>query len=122
MRVAEIEELAGIYYFDLFGAPDEVNQIPPRYLQYLKAFLIQADEWTEIKKTGKLPEPVRLHLAHTGIIKPGERDGPIRSLLERNCEEWLQIASEGRRRGYSWANLLAPARSSAAQGVSHVSA
>ena len=43
--------------------------------------------------------------------------------LVRNRDEWMAIiAEEGRRMGYQWARLLAPAHYPAALGASHATA
>jgi hypothetical protein len=98
---------------------EDVNEIAPERLLYLKAFLMQVAEWTEIETTGRLPDSVERHLRHTGIVKPGESSQPIKNLLVRNRDEWLKIVADGQRRGYSWARLLEPPRPSMEQGASH---
>jgi hypothetical protein len=122
MLVAGVREPKGTYSFDLFGPAKLVNRISPKRLDYLKAFLLQAAAWTEIDTTGRFPEPVERHLRDTQIFKPGESSERIKALLTRNRDEWLEIAEEGRKKGYMWARLLAPARPLVGQGASHAPA
>lgn len=80
---------------------------------------MQVADWAEIEPMGRLPDPVERHLRHTRILKPGESHKRFSALLSRNRDEWLKIAEDGRRRGYRWARLLAPARSPMDQGMTH---
>ena len=119
MIVAGVKEPLGTYTIDLFGPTHQVNQIPPSRLNYLKAFLMQCAQWTEIDSNVLLPDPVERHFKHTRILKSGESAERFSNLICRNRDEWLKVAEEGRRRGYRWARLLAPTQSPVDQGVSH---
>ena len=55
MQVAEINEGTGRYSFDLFGPVDEVNRLSSDRLTYLRAFLMQVADWSDIETTGILP-------------------------------------------------------------------
>ena len=119
MIVGGIEEPSGTYTIDLFGRSDRVNAVKTGRLAYLKAYLMQAADWAQVESTGRLPDSVERHLRHTRILKPGESSERFSILLCRYRDEWLKIAEEGRKRGYRWARLLAPAQSPMDQGVSH---
>jgi hypothetical protein len=80
---------------------------------------MQAADWAQIESTGRLPDSVDRHLRHTRILKPGESSERFSNLLCRHRDEWLTIAEDGRKRGYRWARLVAPAQSPVEQGVSH---
>jgi len=119
MIVGGIEEPSGTYTIDLFGRSDRVKAVKTERLAYLKAYLMQAADWAQVESTGRLPDSVERHLRHTRILKPGESSERFSILLCRYRDEWLKIAEEGRKRGYRWARLLAPAQSPMDQGVSH---
>jgi len=121
IHIGGIEELQGTYTFDILGTADQVNRISPDKLGNLRAFLMQVSEWTDIGTTGRLPETVERHLHYTQILKPGDSPLRIIDLLARNRDEWLQMAAEGRDRGYAWAWLLAPARISVESGATYAS-
>jgi hypothetical protein len=65
---------------------------------------------------------VAAHLRHTRILKPGESPEALIALLARSRDEWLAVAADGRRKGFSWARLLDPSRRPVSQGVSHAPA
>lgn len=117
MLFGGVEEPMGTYSFDLFGTAEGASLVKPENFDDLKAFLMQAAEWTDIEITGRLPEAVERHLRDTRILKPGESPESIIALLARYREEWLTIANEGRRRGLPWARLLD--RNLVGQGASH---
>ncbi len=121
IHVGGVNEPHGVYTFDIFGAADQVNRISSGKLDYLRAFLMQISAWTDIEITGRLPEPVERHLRCTRILKPGDSPLGIIDLLARNRDEWLQVAAEGRERGYAWARLLAPNRTSVESGATRAS-
>ena len=119
MITGGIEESQDTYTDDLFGLSERANTVKPERLLYLKAFLMQAADWVGVESAGRLPDPVERHLRHTRIVMPGESSERFSNLLCRYRDEWLRIANEGHKRGYRWAQLLAPARSPMDQGVSH---
>jgi 7-cyano-7-deazaguanine synthase in queuosine biosynthesis len=120
-HVGGIKEPQDTYTYDFFGDADQVNRIPPEKLDYLKAFLMQVSGWADIENFGGLPEPVERHLHATQILKPGDSPQGIIDLLVRNRDEWVQMAAEGRERGYGWAWLLAPAQFAVESGAFHAS-
>jgi len=122
MLVGDVAEPSGTYSFDLFGPPDEVNTLQPDKLVPFKAFLMQVAKWSNIDQTGRLPESVERYLRDSQILQSGESNEPIKKLLVRNRDEWMAIAEAGRRMGYQWARLLAPAHQPAALGASHATA
>jgi hypothetical protein len=119
--IGGIKEPQGSYAYDIFGNSHQVNNIPPKKLIYLKAFLMQVAGWVDIEHFGELPEPVECHLHATRILKPGDSRQGIIDLLARNRDEWLRMAAEGREQGYKWAWLLAPPQSSVESGALHAS-
>lgn len=121
LHVGGIKEPQGSYAYDFLGDADQSNQIPPEKLNYLKAFLMQVSGWADIKTFGGLPERVERHLHSTQILKPEDSPQGIIDLLVRNRDEWLQMAAEGRERGYIWARLLAPAQSAVESGAIYAS-
>ncbi len=117
MLIGEIDEPEGTYAFDLFGPTEQVNAIQPDHLIYLRAFLMQVAEWTDTDATDGLPQPVERHLRYTRILQADDSPERIVCLLVRYRDEWLKIAAEGRRNGYRWAELLAPASIVSEQGA-----
>ena len=122
MCVGGINEAGGTYKFDLFGAQKVVNEIPDRFLKYLKAFLMQVVHLAGLETQDELPGRFRRHLLGSRIIGQGESLGPVIELLRRYRAEWLAIAAEGVDRGWDWAKLLAPTKSTRTEGLCHASA
>ncbi|MBI3411337.1 MAG: 7-cyano-7-deazaguanine synthase [Planctomycetes bacterium] len=122
MFVGGINEPSGTYKFDLFGPQQVVNQIPDRVLKYLKAFLMQVVYLADLEPQSDLPRRFRRHLLGSGIIGHGQSPGPVIEVLRRYRQEWLNIAAEGIDRGWDWAKLLAPTKSTRQEGLCHASA
>ena len=119
IQFAGIEEGTGCYSFDLFGPVGQVNSVPSEKLDYLKAFLMQVANWSDIELTGNLPESTERHLLDTRVLKPGDSREEVIRLLARYRDEWEQIAAEGRERGYEWAEMLAPIQVPVSPGANH---
>lgn len=105
MIVADIKEPDGAYEYDLFGAPRTTNGIEPAKLEYLKATLMHVDDLGELRD-GYLPEWFLRYALGTGVAK--ERAGLMgwMDVLRRYRDEWLDLVSHGRSRGWHWAHLL----------------
>ena len=121
MAVAEVAEPDDTYKYDFMGSPDQVSRIPSKRLLHLKAFLMQVASLKDVRAGMPLPRPVSRHLVSTEVLADGHPREAIAVLLSRYRDEWMDIASNGNRKGLPWARLLAAPRLHR-QGVTHASA
>ena len=68
-----------------------------------------------------LPRAIARHLASTEVLADGDSRETVIALLARYRDEWMDIASDGNRKGFAWARLLAAPRLEK-RGVTHASA
>lgn len=104
---AGVVELPGTYAYDLFG---DAEVVPVRHHASLKAFLQQVARLVSSNRPGTIAPRLRDHLVKTGIVARGDEAGLAfyAELFRRYCREWLDLATMGRERGWSWAGMLAP--------------
>ena len=121
MAAAGIVEPEGKYKYDFLGSPDGVSRIPPKRLLHLKAFLMQVASLKDVGAGVPLPRSVARHLLSTEVLADGHPREAVIALLARYRDEWMDIASDGNRKGFAWARLLAAPRPQK-QGVTHASA
>ena len=62
MIIAGIDEPEGMYKFDIFGAPEAVNQVSEKGLSYLKAVLLQVARLWDIENHDCLPPAFERHV------------------------------------------------------------
>jgi hypothetical protein len=120
--VAGISEPNGSYLYDIFGPPSELESIPTNRLKYLKAFLMQVAQLTNVELNDRLPRAFERHVLSTGILQRGQPQKGLIDLLARYREEWTVIASHARRNGHAWAKWLAPQPQSRQEQVTYASA
>jgi 7-cyano-7-deazaguanine synthase in queuosine biosynthesis len=121
MAVAGIAEPEGTYKYDFLGSPGGASRIPSKRLLHLKAFLMQVASLKDVCAGKPLPRSVARHLVSTEVLADGYPREAVAALLARYRDEWMDIASDGDRKGLSWARLLAAPRPQN-QGVTHASA
>ena len=85
------------------------------------AFLMQAASLKDVGAGVLLPRSVVRHLLSTEVLADGHPPDAVIALLARYRDEWTDIASDGNRKGFAWARLLAAPRPQK-QGVTHASA
>jgi 7-cyano-7-deazaguanine synthase in queuosine biosynthesis len=121
MAVAGITEPEDTYKYDFMGSPGVVSRIPSKRLLHLKAFLMQVASLRDVCAGKPLPHSVARHLVSTEVLADGHSREVATALLARYRDEWVEIASDGNRKGLPWARLLAAPRPQK-QGVTHASA
>jgi hypothetical protein len=121
IAVAGIAEPEGTYRYDFLGSPDGVGRIPSKRLLHLKASLMQVASMTDVREKLPLPRSVARHLLSTEVLPDGRPREAVVALLARYRDEWMNLASNGNRKGFAWARLLAAPRHQE-QGVIHASA
>jgi hypothetical protein len=82
---------------------------------------MQVASLKDVRAGMPLPRPVSRHLVSTEVLADGQPREAIADLLSRYWDEWMDIASNGNRKGLPWARLLAAPRPHR-QGVTHASA
>jgi hypothetical protein len=95
--------------FDIFGDAVEVNSIPVRELNFLKAMIVQLDDYRDLNGDNPLPLALRSHLAR--IFEPGEDVRPLIEVLRKYRNEWLSVIEDGQRCGRRWAGWYGPIQS-----------
>ncbi len=121
MRFAGIQEPEDAYKYDFLGPVPQVNRLSEKRLVYLRASLMQIAQLRDIENSDRLPPAFERHVVGTGIVPRGQSQKGVLDLLVRYRDEWIEIVSAARRKGLTWAELLAPDRP-ATQGVTHASA
>jgi Queuosine biosynthesis protein QueC len=121
MHVAKIPEAERTYKHDIFEPPLLSGTISVDRLKYLKAFLMQVEQLSDIEITGRLPRVFERHVLSTGILRRDQSQKEIIDLLVRYRNEWRGIATSARRMGHRWASWIVPEQKPR-QGVSYVSA
>ncbi len=117
--MAGLHERAGTYKYDLFENVDAANQVPPKRLSYLKAFLDQVAQLEEIQENQPFPLRIRRHLIGTGVLAKGESVESVGQLLRTYREEWRATVTQDQERGISWTKLLGR-QASRTEGATHV--
>ncbi len=95
------------YEYDFLGSPHAANNIAPKRVRFLKAFLMQVAWLKDVEVCGQLPPAFARHLISTEILARDESQENVIELLTRYRNEWMAIASERGRKGHNWARLLA---------------
>jgi 7-cyano-7-deazaguanine synthase in queuosine biosynthesis len=121
MAVAAIAEPEETYKYDFLGSPSVASRIPAKRLLYLKAFLMQVASLKDVRAGTPLPPSILRHLLSTEVLGNGHPLEAVIALLARYRDEWMAVASDGHRKGFAWARLLAAPRPQT-QGVTHASA
>jgi hypothetical protein len=121
LTVAGIDEPEGVYKYDFLGSPQAANRIPAKRAQFLKAFLMQVAWLKDVDTHKQLPLAFARQLISTEVLGRGQSQEDVIELLTRYRDEWMNIASDKREKGYEWARLLA-AHEPETQGVTHASA
>lgn len=121
MLTAGIIEADNTYKYDLFSAPEVVKQPSMKHLTHLKAFLMQIAELEQVQAGRRLPDRVLRHLMGTGLLTSGQSSAHFIRLLSEYRQEWLHLAHQAERRGYSWAKLISSSGNTS-EGVSRASA
>lgn len=106
LTVAGLHEPAGTYRYDLFENADASNQVPPKELDYLKAFLDQVVHLDGIRENQPFPLRIRRHLIGTGVLADGESGEIVSRLLRTYRDEWRETVAQAQGRGISWTKLL----------------
>lgn len=120
MTVAGITEPDDTYKYDFMGSSGGTARIPSKGLLYLKAFLMQVASLKDACAGKSLPRSVARHLVSTEVLADGCPREAVTALLARYRDEWMDIASDGYRKGLAWSRLLAAPRLQK-QGVTHAS-
>lgn len=104
MMIAGISEPNGIYKYDLFGPALSANSIPPDKLRYLRAFLMQVEKLSPLKKGSAIPQFLRRHLVGTHVITSESDLAFWCGVYRRYLDEWLRLVNQAH--GRDWASLL----------------
>ncbi|MEX2139678.1 MAG: 7-cyano-7-deazaguanine synthase [Pirellulales bacterium] len=107
LATAGITESDCAYEYDFLGSPRAANKIPPKRIQFLKAFLMQVAWLKDVETRGQLPPAFARHLISTEILGRDQSQEDVVELLTRYRDEWMAIASERESMGHHWARLLA---------------
>ncbi len=102
-----INEPNGTYQYDLFGQRQLVNAVPNDKLDALKANLLQIEDLRELEDGGT-PDWFLQYALGTGVEEHAESLEPWADLWRRYRNEWLELISFGRSRGWRWAHWLSP--------------
>jgi hypothetical protein len=102
MATAGIEERSGTYKHDLFH-PGQLREMGEKRLQFLVAFLLQAERLVGVDEPGALPDFFRHHLWETEVVSRGESLDFYAALYRRYRDEWLALASRCSPLGFPWA-------------------
>jgi 7-cyano-7-deazaguanine synthase in queuosine biosynthesis len=103
---AGITEPNDAYEYDFLGSARAANAIPPRRLQFLKAFLMQVALLKDIETTVRLPPALSRYLISTEILGRNQSQEDVIELLKHYRDEWMAIASDRAQHGHNWARLL----------------
>lgn len=101
LDAAGIDEAADTYQCDVL----DPRSVPPKKMDYLKAFLNQIDSLVETDH-GRLPVNISKHLYQTGLVELGESAEVYVDLYRRYRREWLAYVTKARLNGCKWANLI----------------
>jgi 7-cyano-7-deazaguanine synthase in queuosine biosynthesis len=107
LATAGITEPHGAYEYDFLGPVRAANKIPPKRIQFLKAFLMQVAWLQDIQIRDQLPTAFVRHLISTETLRRDQSQEEVVELLTRCRNEWMAIASERGGFGHHWARLLA---------------
>jgi 7-cyano-7-deazaguanine synthase in queuosine biosynthesis len=121
IAVAGITEPDDTYKYDFMATPGGVGRIPSKKLLPLKAFLMQVASLKDVCAGKPLPRPIARHVIGTEVLADGHPPAAVTALLARYRDEWMDIATDGNRKGLPWARLLAAPRPQR-EGVTHASA
>ena len=121
MATAGIIEPGDAYEYDFLSSPQGANEIPPKRLQFLKAFLMQVARLKDVDTRAQLPSAFARFLISTEILGRDQSQEEVTELLARYRDEWIAITSERGRNGHNWARLLAM-HEPRMEGVTHASA
>ena len=80
----------------------EAEQLEP-----LRAILLQVSALRRCHGNGGTAA-LRRYANGTGVVQAGEPMAAWTTVLNRYCDEWLQLIPHMRQRGIRWANLIAP--------------
>jgi hypothetical protein len=124
MQVAGISESGESYEYDIFELSSKSEPVPWERLKFLKAFLMQVAQLSDVEQCDHLPRAFERHVLSTGILGRGQPQKGVIDLLARYRDEWIAVASHARRNGHGWATSLAPKQSPERQeqGVTYASA
>jgi hypothetical protein len=106
MAVAGIAERADTYKYDLFDA-GQLREMEEKRLQFLVAFLLQAERLTQLDRAGVPLDFLRHHLRETEVVRQGEPVGPYIELYRSYRDEWLGLAARCVPLGFPWAMPVA---------------
>ena len=95
------------YKFDLFGSAANADGVPAEQLEPLRAILLQVSALRRCHGNGGTAA-LRRYANGTGVVQAGEPMAAWTTVLNRYCDEWLQLIPHMRQRGIRWANLIAP--------------
>lgn len=95
------------YKFDLFGSAATADGVPADQLEPLRAILLQV---SALRRSGgkEGTAAIRRYANGTGAVGAGEPMVAWTTVLNRYCDEWLQLIPYVRQKGIRWANLIAP--------------
>ena len=106
LATAGIVEPDDTYKYDFIDSARGANKIPPKRLEFLKAFLKQVAWLKDIETRGKLPAAFVRNLISTEILGRDESQDDVVQLLTRYRDEWMEVASKNANEGHHWARLL----------------
>jgi len=118
LGVAGLHEPLGTYKYDLFEDVDAANHVPPKQLNYLKAFLDQVVQLDGIQENQPFPLRIRRHLVGTGVLANGASVDSIGQLLRTYRDEWRETVAQAQGRGISWTKLMGR-QASLTEGATH---
>lgn len=121
MAVAGIPEPDNAYKYDFMDWPGGLKRIPSKRLRNLRAFLMQAASLRNVCAGKPLPRSIARYLVSTEILTDSDSSEAVIALLARYRDEWMNVASDGNRRGLPWTRLLVASRPQQ-QGATHASA
>lgn len=101
LNVADIDEVRGTYQSDVL----DLHSLPPKKMNYLKAFLNQIDSLAETD-AGRLPVCISKHLYQTGLVERGGSTEVYVELYRKHRLEWLAFVTKAKLNGCQWANLI----------------
>ena len=101
LDAAGIDEAADTYQFNILGP----HSVPPKKMNYLKAFLNQIDSLVETDH-GRLPVSISKHLYQTGLVERGKSMEGYVDLYRRYRREWVAFITKAKLNGCKWASLI----------------